>query len=161
VPSRSIGHTVIYVGGTTEHGCPGDYTNHGPGIDLVAPGGGGDGAGAGDLACPVDGPAGRNIPQVTFRRKNFGRFLVPADFQGTSMAAPQVSGAVALLLASRTLEANASPGQIADHLKATARDLGAPGRDAFYGDGLLDIAAALGAPPAPAAAPASAAPPAR
>jgi hypothetical protein len=33
-------------------------------------------------------------------------------------------------------------------LKATARDLGAPGNDAHYGAGLLDVGAAL-APDAP------------
>ena len=31
-------------GGTTEHGCLGDYSNHGPGLDIVAPGGGGEGS---------------------------------------------------------------------------------------------------------------------
>ena len=33
---------VIATGATTEHGCLVDYSNQGPGLDLVAPGGGAD-----------------------------------------------------------------------------------------------------------------------
>jgi hypothetical protein len=42
VPSTRLGGDILYVGGTTEHGCLGDYSNYGPGLDLVAPGGGRD-----------------------------------------------------------------------------------------------------------------------
>ena len=64
------------------------------------------------------------------------------------MAAPHVSGVVALLLASRALGSRPAPEQIQDRLLATARDLGSPGRDSFYGAGLVDATAALvGAPP--------------
>lgn len=58
---------------------------------------------------------------------------------GTSFAAPQVSGAIALLM-----EAGLSAGQAAARLVATARDLGDPGPEARTGVGLLDVAAALG-----------------
>ena len=68
VPSRTLGRDVIYVGGTTEHGCLGDYSNYGPGLDVVAPGGGADADLPGDASCRVDLPPGRNITQVTFRR---------------------------------------------------------------------------------------------
>lgn len=61
-------------------------------------------------------------------------------YSGTSFAAPQISGAVALL-------AHAFPNltgkQIVDLLLSTARDVGAPGPDARYGRGILDIAAAF------------------
>src|SRR5205823_2659631 len=42
VPSTRLGSDILYVGGSTEHGCLGDYSNYGPGMDIVAPGGGPD-----------------------------------------------------------------------------------------------------------------------
>lgn len=61
-------------------------------------------------------------------------------FSGTSFAAPQVTGAVALLAqAFPSLTAQ----QIARLLLETARDAGEPGTDAVYGRGILDIAAAF------------------
>jgi serine protease len=149
VPSRRLDGDIIYVGGTTEHGCLGDYSNFGPGLDVVAPGGGEDALLSGDASCRPDLPSGRNVAQVTFRRSAPGRFLVPDDFHGTSMAAPHVTGVIALMLAARTLGADPSPERIQARLKGTARDIGAPGRDRYYGSGLVDATAALGAPLAP------------
>jgi serine protease len=148
VPSRTLGGDVIYVGGTTEHGCLGDYSNYGPGLDLVAPGGGADAALPGDPSCRVDLPPGRNITEVTFRRSAPSRFFVPLDYHGTSMAAPHVSGVVALMLGAGTLGAHPAPEAVEARLKATARDLGAPGPDRYYGAGLVDATAALTAPAA-------------
>ena len=59
------------------------------------------------------------------------------------MAAPHVTGVVALLLASKVLGPNPTTEQVARRLTATARDLGAPGPDRYYGAGLVDAAAAL------------------
>jgi hypothetical protein len=59
---------------------------------------------------------------------------------GTSMAAPAVSGAAALL---KQLWPHLGAREVAEILLATARDLGAPGTDPVYGRGLLDLAAAL------------------
>jgi serine protease len=146
VPSRRLADSIIYVGGSTEHGCLGDYSNHGAGLDLVAPGGGADAPLPGDPSCRADVPPGRNIAQVTFRRSSPGRFVVPDDYRGTSMAAPHVTGVIALLLAARTLGPNPTPAAVEQRLKATARDLGAPGPDRYYGAGLVDATAALGAP---------------
>jgi serine protease len=150
VPSRRLGADVVYVGGTTERGCLGDYSNYGPGLDLVAPGGGSDAPLTGDASCRTDLPPGRNIAEVTFRRSSPGRFVVPTDYRGTSMAAPHVTGVIALLLGARVLGADPTPAAVESRLKATARDLGAPGPDRFYGAGLVDATAALTAPVAPA-----------
>jgi serine protease len=146
VPSRRLESDIIYVGGTTEHGCLGDYSNFGPGLDVVAPGGGDDAILSGDASCRPDLPPGRNVAQVTFRRSAPGRFLVPGDFHGTSMAAPHVTGVIALMIGARILGADPSPERVQARLKATARDLGTPGRDQYYGSGLLDATAALTAP---------------
>jgi serine protease len=151
VPSRRLANDIIYVGGTTEHGCLGDYSNYGPGLDVVAPGGGEDQILSGDPSCRSDVPAGRNIAQVTFRRSSPGRFLVPGDYHGTSMAAPHVTGVIALMLGARILGANPSPEAVEARLRATARDLGTPGVDRYYGAGLVDATAALSAPVAAAA----------
>ena len=64
---------------------------------------------------------------------------------GTSMAAPHVAGAAALVfqnaLAGNTL---LTPAQVADILKRSATDLGANGVDGVFGWGLLNVTAALG-----------------
>jgi hypothetical protein len=61
-------------------------------------------------------------------------------FSGTSFAAPQIAGAVALLLqAFPNLTAN----EVVDLLLRTARDAGTAGIDTTYGRGILDLAAAF------------------
>ena len=59
---------------------------------------------------------------------------------GTSMAAPQVAGAAALLLDAHP---GLQPGMVAALLTGTARDLGPAGPDAQTGFGMLDVGAAL------------------
>lgn len=58
---------------------------------------------------------------------------------GTSMSTPHVTGAVAWLW---SLAPTATPAQIYEALASTARDLGDPGKDNFYGHGLIDLNAA-------------------
>jgi hypothetical protein len=75
-------------------------------------------------------------------------------YSGTSMAAPHVAGAAALI---RQAAPNLSAAQVMDVLRRTAADRGAPGPDPDYGNGVLDLPAALaavGAPVAPAPVPA-------
>jgi serine protease len=141
-PARA--HDVLSVGATTEHGCLAKYSNQDP--DLVAPGGGADAPLAGDPNCHPDARPGRDIVQMTFTR-NVRKFSLPHDYRGTSMAAPHVSGTAALAIASGVLGPHPSPAAIEARLKATARDLGAPGPDDFYGAGLIDATAATTPPP--------------
>ena len=127
---------VLSVGAVTENGCRAAYSNTGAGLDLVAPGGGKD---AED--CPAGLPQGRSILQLAFTKRN-RTFRYPRSYYGTSMAAAHVSAAAALVIASGVLGPDPTPDQIEARLKATARDLGAPGPDEVYGAGLLDAGAA-------------------
>jgi serine protease len=142
VPGGRYDTLAINVGGTTEHGCLGSYSNHGPGMDLVAPGGGFDAALPGDPNCNPAAPPGRDVSGVSFVPGSPQQFEMLPGFRGTSSAAPHVTGVVALVLASGVLGPHPTPGDVERHLEATARDLGAPGRDRYYGAGLVDAAAA-------------------
>ncbi len=66
-----------------------------------------------------------------------------AGLPGTSFSSPIVAAAATWLRAERPTLAN---GQIAEILRASARDLGRPGYDPDFGNGLLDMGAALAAP---------------
>ena len=66
-PTRRARATCSSVGATTEHGCQADYSNEGPDLDLVAPGGGDDADAASDPTCRPGPPGGRDIFQMTFR----------------------------------------------------------------------------------------------
>ena len=142
VPAKRYDTLAINVGGTTEHGCLGDYSNHGPGLDVVAPGGGADASVPNDPNCKPAEPAGRDISGVSFRPRSPSRFEILPRFRGTSTAAPQVAGVAALVLSSGVLGTDPTPGEVERHLERTARDLGQPGRDRHYGAGLVDAAAA-------------------
>lgn len=65
------------------------------------------------------------------------------DMTGTSMAAPHVTGALALLMERFPYLDNA---QIRDVLLTTATDLGAPGVDDIYGWGLINLKKAIEGP---------------
>ena len=59
------------------------------------------------------------------------------------MAAPHVSGVVALIIGTKRLGRRPRPRTIQRHLERTARDAGPIGFDNRYGWGLIDAAAAL------------------
>ena len=108
-----------------------DYSNFGTQLDLVAPGGNTD------VDLNRDGyPDG--VLQETFRGDptQFGFYY----YEGTSMAAPHVSGVAALLFARRPA---APAAQVRQALEMTAADLGPAGRDNEYGMGLVQAASAL------------------
>jgi serine protease len=134
--------SVIAVAATTVTGCQADYSNSGEDLDVAAPGGGADAPNtdsAWDAAhCDPDSP-GKPIVQQTFTR-GVQRFGLPRIYEGTSMASPHVAAIAALLIASNRLGPNPTPGEVEEHIEATARPAGPPDR---YGSGLVDAAAVL------------------
>jgi serine protease len=153
-PARIPG--VISVGATTKDGCAASYSNSGPELDLVAPGGGDDAVMSSDPACHPN----RVLPpvyQMTLSDPpyeglpgNFARFGYPGIYVGTSMAAPEVSGAAALVIASRALGPDPTPAQVLTRLERTAVPLpaGATAPSLRYGYGLVDAGAATSRTPA-------------
>jgi serine protease len=108
------------------------YSDYGPRLDLVAPGG--------DLHVDQNGDGlDDGIVQQTLQGS-------PSNFcfcfkEGTSSAAAHVSGVAALVVASGRAT---TPSEVRRVLTETATDLGPPGRDDEYGAGLVQAAAALG-----------------
>lgn len=62
------------------------------------------------------------------------------EVSGTSFAAPLVAGSAAVI---KTAFPGVSNGEVVSRLFTTAEDLGAPGTDVVFGQGLLDLEAAL------------------
>lgn len=125
---------VIAVGAVRYDEALAAYSDHGPALDIVAPGG--------DTQVDQNGDGyGDGILQQTFNPATQN----PADFhyyffQGTSMAAPHVAGATALLIANGIAT---TPDEVRTALESTAKDLGRPGRDDIFGHGLIQVAGAL------------------
>ncbi|EMH4161069.1 autotransporter outer membrane beta-barrel domain-containing protein [Pluralibacter gergoviae] len=66
-----------------------------------------------------------------------------AKFSGTSMAAPHVAGSIAVLMERYPYLTGA---QVAEVLKTTATDMGAPGIDPLYGWGMINLEKAVNGP---------------
>ena len=133
---------VIAVGATRYDETLAYYSNYGPSLDLVAPGG--------DLRVDQNKDGyGDGVLQQTFYRKlnNWGYYF----FSGTSMASPHIAGTAALLFAKAVADINGN-GKVNDEirmvLESSADDLGPVGRDDTYGHGLINAAAALNWTPA-------------
>jgi serine protease len=129
---------VISVAAVDRSANKAPYSNFGGGIDVAAPGG--------DLSADLDGDG---LPDgiLSTLGDDQGNFLY-RRYQGTSMATPHMAGVLALMLA---VNPNLTPVDIDQLLAGThpqttrriTRDLGTPGRDDFYGHGLIDAAAAV------------------
>jgi hypothetical protein len=125
---------VIAVGAVRHDETRSSYSNYGSGLDVVAPGG--------DLAVDQNNDG---YPDGVLQQTFDPNTKDPADFsywffQGTSMAAPHVSGVAALLLANGGAT---TPAQVRQALQQSAKDLGQPGWDPQYGYGLVQARSAL------------------
>jgi serine protease len=115
------------------------YSSTGPHCEIAAPGGdsrvgGGEHGGViwqSTLFFPDQAPS--------IRRPRFDRYNA-IGYQGTSMAAPHVAGLAALIMAQSP---GVSPGNVEKIIRATAKDLGTPGKDDDFGNGLIQPRAAL------------------
>jgi serine protease len=133
--------SVIAVGAVDGRKRRAPYSNFGPELDVMAPGGDTDRDETGENDRP-DG-YGDGVLQQTFdpfsallgRFDDFGYYF----FQGTSMASPHVA-AVACLLYRQGIT---DPDAIRAAIEQTAEDLGTPGRDDTFGHGLIQPSAAL------------------
>jgi subtilisin family serine protease len=119
---------VIAVGAVRFDNSRAGYSNFGPEIDLMAPGGDVDRDDNNDKY-------GDGVLQNTLNSARNGysyRF-----FEGTSMASPHIAGAAALLL---SVSPNLAPNEVETILSRTARNIG-PANE--YGAGLVQVADAL------------------
>jgi serine protease len=118
------------------------YSNTGPHVELVAPGGnarvGGADGGILQQTLDLDLVATYEDGPAQYRAPRFDAFVYQ-PFQGTSMAAPHVSGFAALLMQ----QGITSPAAIEAVMTRYATDLGSTGRDDEHGHGLINPRAAL------------------
>jgi len=128
---------VISVSASTVSGTKASYSNYGDKVDVAAPGGEFWDADGDDNLDAVLSTLGNDDGDFNYKY-----------YQGTSMACPHMAGVVALMLA---VNAELTPDDIDMLLAGThpdtstriTRDLGRPGRDDFFGNGLIDAAAAV------------------
>ncbi len=107
---------VIAVGATDNNKQKTSFSNYGPKLDVVAP--------------------GVNILQQSEKHGKSGFY----SLNGTSMASPHVSALAALLLSSNQ---DLSQSELYSAITDTAEDLGTPGRNDYYGYGLINPLKAL------------------
>jgi hypothetical protein len=127
---------VIAVGATDHQDLRWGYSNHGPELDIMAPGGPTPGSPlvSGIWTTDIAGSPGAH---GTIGDPTITDYFI---FGGTSASAPLVAGVAALIL---SVEPNLTNDEVRHFLCRSAKDLGDPGRDDYYGWGRVDARAAL------------------
>lgn len=123
---------VIAVGATDRDNVRAYFSNYGDRLDVVAPGV--------DILSTVPKDialADRNYGYEVYGDENSGYYEM---FSGTSMAAPHVAGLAALY---KTIYPDASRIDLRDKTINTATDLSTPGKDIYYGNGLVNAESML------------------
>jgi serine protease len=126
---------VISVAAVTMGAEKAPYSNFGSAVDIAAPGGSGIGVSKLDMNFDLHPD---DVLSTFFKDGFIDSYAYAA---GTSMAAPHVAGAAALVLRALTLasDPDKSPDRVKYILTSTAVDLGFP---EFFGAGLLNVYAA-------------------
>jgi subtilisin family serine protease len=127
---------VMSVGATNDANVKAPYSNYGMGLDIVAPGG--------DLNRTLHNQEyGDDYPAGILQQTRYDGEIGYWYLEGTSMAAPHVTGLAALL---KSKNPSLSVADIVSIIEESATDLGLAGYDTTYGWGLIDAAKALGIP---------------
>lgn len=104
---------VFAVSATDEHNQKAVFSNYGDYVDVVAP--------------------GENIASTYYNQQY-------ASLSGTSMASPHVAALAAMI---RSANPDLTNVEVMQLMRNTAIDLGEPGKDKYYGYGLIDVKKAL------------------
>jgi serine protease len=125
-------NNVVTVAATNRYGNRASYSNYGTAVDISAPGGGIGGGVLSTMNTGTQGPADDTY----------------AFYQGTSMAAPHVSGVASLIY---SLNPTLTPSQVLTILQSnvTAFPSGSTCNTSDCGSGIINAAAALAAVPDP------------
>jgi subtilisin family serine protease len=119
---------VIAVGATSPRGVRWNYSNYGVELDVTTPSASMDSVTYGIMSTSITAGAKLDISSYM------------AGCNGTSTACPVAAGVAALIL---SLEPDLTSDEVRHFLCRSAKDLGTPGRDDYYGWGRVDAQAAL------------------
>jgi len=121
---------VVAVGASNHNDVRCSYSSYGPELDIVSPSGQ---TGAKIWTTDIAGSVG-------FNNTNPDILDYTDKFTGTSAACPIAAGVAALIL---SVEPTLTSDDVRHFLERSAKDLGDPGRDDYYGWGRVDARAAL------------------